>query len=136
MGRAVQLRGDVKQELPHGLRAHSGVGRRLQRGGRRRRSPHQRAEPSRRQSAGAEAAGDVLPPEAHLVLAAEAEGGLSRQAAYINIYIYATPPLQARQDTAAGSAARVGCPGGQAGWCVGQSRSPNREAAMVARGCA
>ena len=80
MGRAVQLRGDVKQELPHGLRAHSGVGRRLQRGGRRRRSPHQRAEPSRRQSAGTEAAGDVLPPEAHLVLgpAAEAEGGLSR----------------------------------------------------------
>ena len=80
MGRAVQLRGDVKQELPHGLRAHSGVGRRLQRGGRRRRSPHQRAEPSRRQSAGAEAAGDVLPPEAHLVLAAEAEGGLTCRA--------------------------------------------------------
>jgi hypothetical protein len=90
VGRAVQLRGDVKQELPHGLRAHSGVGRRLQRGGRRRRSPHQRAEPSRRQSAGAEAAGDVLPPEAHLVLAAEAEGGLtcSRQAQLSRAEIY------------------------------------------------
>ena len=96
MGRAVQLRGDVKQELPHGLRAP--VGRRLQRGGRRRRSPHQRAEPSRRQSAGAEAAGDVLPPEAHLVLAAEAEAvGFGRQASALGKS--ATPPLQARQDT-------------------------------------